>query len=56
VPALNTDVKTGTLDPRFDETFSYGVTSETQAVQITLKDKVLSKFAQKYKSKNKRTS
>ena len=56
VPALHTEVKTGTLDPRFDETFSYGVTSETQAVQITLKDKVLSKFAQKYKRKSKRTS
>ena len=39
VPPLQTEVKAYTYDPHFDETFSYGVTSDYQTLRITLKDK-----------------
>ena len=39
VPPLRTDVKPYTLEPRFDETFSYGFTSDHQALHITIRDK-----------------
>jgi len=39
VPPLKTEVKPYTLDPNFNETFSYGVTSMNQSLQVTIKDK-----------------
>ena len=39
VPELQTEVKPHTLDPVFDETFSYGITSDQQVLQVTIKDK-----------------
>jgi len=36
---FNVQVKPYTYEPQFEETFSYGVTSDYQALRITLRDK-----------------